>query len=140
MAFRDKNEKFELEGSFLKKIFSENYNVDHANLSDKKLTFDFAKEMSSDEKVFGIKSTKDENLNKLPKSLAILASGISTKILSENPNEICERLKVLLQEKQAWNISDIIIEEIDAIADKLLEYNCVINEQQKFLLPKSLNW
>ena len=38
-----------------------------------------------------------------------------------DPNEVCDRIKFLLQEKQAGNISDISNEEIVAIADKFLE-------------------
>ena len=34
-----------------------------------------------------------------------------TIFLSSDPNELCNRLKLLLQEKQAGNISDIIIQE-----------------------------
>ena len=48
-----------------------------------------------------------------------MASGISNIIiLSSDPDELCNRLKILLQEKQAGNNSDIINEEINAIVDK----------------------
>ena len=53
---------------------------------------------------------------------AIMASGISkTIILSSDPNELCDRLKLLLQEKHAGNNFDIINDEIVAIVDKLLK-------------------
>ena len=56
---------------------------------------------------------------KLFKSPAIMASGISNiMILSSDPNEICDRLNLLLQEIQAKNNSDIINEEIIVIVDK----------------------
>ena len=48
-----------------------------------------------------------------------MASGISTTFLPGNPNELCGSLKLLLREKQAGNNSDIINEEINAIADEL---------------------
>ena len=57
-------------------------------------------------------------------SPAIMASGITTIFLSSDPIELCDRLRLLLQEKQAGNISSIIIEEIVAIFDKLLENKC----------------
>ena len=41
-----------------------------------------------------------------------MASGISTIFLPENPNELCDRLKLLLQQKKAGKNSDIINEEI----------------------------
>ena len=66
-----------------------------------------------------------------------MASGISnTIILSSNPDELCDRLKLLLYEKQAGNNSDKINNEIVAILDKLLEYKCKSKKQHKQLLIK----
>ena len=66
-----------------------------------------------------------------------MASGISKTIfLSSDPDELCDRLKLLLQEKQAGNNSDIINDEIVAIVDKLLEYKCIIKKQHKQILIK----
>ena len=60
------------------------------------------------------------------------ASGVSkTNFLSSNPNELCDILKLLLQEKQAGKNSDMINGEIVAIVDKLLEYNCISKKQHK---------
>ena len=41
--FRDTKKVFELKGDLLKMITNNNYNVNHASLSDKKLVYDFAK-------------------------------------------------------------------------------------------------
>ena len=49
----------------------------------------------------------------------------NTIILSSNPDELCDRIKLLLQERQAGNNSDIINKEIVVRADKLLEYKCI---------------
>ena len=66
-----------------------------------------------------------------------MASGVSkTKFLSSDPDELCDRLKLILQEKHAGNISDIINQEIVAIVDKLLEYKCISKKQQKQVLIK----
>ena len=46
-------------------ITNKNYNIDLANLSDKKLLYDYAKEMNFDVKVQGNKSTRDRTLIKL---------------------------------------------------------------------------
>ena len=55
--------------------------------------------------------------------LLVSASGVSKTIfLISDPNEICDRLGFLLQEKQAGNNSDIINQEIVARVDKLIEY------------------
>ena len=50
-----------------------------------------------------------------------MASGISTIFLPEPPNELCYRLKLLLQEKQPGKTSVKDYEEIVAIVNKQLE-------------------
>ena len=140
LTFRDTGKEFELTGDLLKMITSKNYNADLASLSDKKLMYDFAKEINFDLKAKGKKSTRDRILIKLLKSPAIMASGVSNTIfLSSDPDQLCERLKFLLQEKQAGNNSDIGNQEIVAIVDKLLEYKCISNKQHKQILFKSIN-
>ena len=139
LTFRDTNKQFELKGDLLEMITNSEYNVDLASLQDKKLMYDFAKEMNFDQKAVGIKSTRDKTLIKSPKSpgLMVSASGVSKTIfLSSDPDELCNRLKLLLQEKHAGNNSDTINHEITAIVDKLLEYNCISKKQQKEILIK----
>ena len=139
ITFRDTGKEFELQGDLLKMITNKNYNVDLASLSDKKLMYDFAKQMHFDVKKIGNKSTRDRTLIKLLKSpgLMISASGVSKTIfLSSHPDELCERLKLLLQEKHAGNNSDIINDEIVAIIDKLLQYKCITKKQHKQILYK----
>ena len=139
LTFRDTGKEFELKGDLLKMITNNNYNVDHASLADKKLMYDFAKEMHFDMKAVGKKSTRDKTLIKLLKSpgLMVFASGVSKTIfLSSDPDELCDRLKLLLQEKHAGNNSDIINDEIVAIVDKLLEYGCISKKQHKQILIK----
>ena len=118
-----------MKGDLLKKITNKNYNVDLASLADKKLLYDFAKEMNFDLKAQGNKSTRDRTLIKLLKSpgLMVSASCVPKRIfLSSDPDELCNRLKLLLQEKHAGNSSDIINDEIVAIVDKLLGYRCIL--------------
>ena len=137
LTFRDTGKEFESKGGLLKMITNNNYNVDHASLADKKLMYDFAKEMHFDLKPVGKKSTRYRTHIKLLKSPAITASGVSKTIfLSSDPNEMCDRLKLLLQEKRAGNNFNIINEEIVAIVDKLLEYKCISKKQHKQILTK----
>ena len=139
LTFRDTNKQFELKGDLLEMITNNKFNVDLASLSDKKLMYDFAKEMHFDPKASGNKSTRDRKVIKLLNSpgLMVSASGISKTIfLSSDPDELCERLKLLLQEKHAGNNSDIIKEEIVVIVDKLLEYKCITKKQHKQILIK----
>ena len=139
LTFRDTNKQFELTGDLLELITNKDYNVDHASLADKKLMYDFAKEMHFDMKAVGKKPTRDKTLIKLLKSpgLIVSASGVSKTIfLSSDPDELCDRLKLLLQEKHAGNISDLINDEIVAMVDKLLEYKCISKKQHKQILNK----
>ena len=136
LTFRDTNKQFELKGDLLEMITNTKYNVNLASLADKKLMYDFAKEMHFDTKAQGRKSTRDNTLITLLNSPRIMASGVTTIFLSENADELCNRLKLLLQEKHAGNNSDIINEEIVAIVDKLLEYKCISKKQHKQILIK----
>ena len=120
-------------------ITNKNYNVDLASLADKKLMYDFAKEMNFDLKAPGNKSTRDRTLIKTLKSpgLIVSASGVSKTIfLSSDLDELCSRLKLLLQEKHAGNKSNINNDEMVAIVDKLLEYKCISKKEHKQILIK----
>ena len=139
LTFRDTKKQFELKGDLLEMITNSKNNVDLASLADKKLMYDFAKEMHFDQKAQGNKSIRDRKLIKLLKSpgLMVSASGVSKTIfLSSDPDELCDRLRLLLQEKHAGNNSDIINDEIVAIVDKLLEYKCISKKQHKQILIK----
>ena len=139
LTFRDSNKQFELKGDLLKMITNKNYNVDLASLQDKKIMYDFAKEMNFDMRAPGNKSTRDRPLIKLLKSpgLIVSASAISKTIfLSSDPDERCNRLKLLLQEKHAGNNSDKNNQEIVCIVDNLLEYKCISKKQHKQILLK----
>ena len=88
LTFRDTGQGFELKRDLLKLITNKNYNVDHASLSDKKVMYDFAKEMHFDVRAPGNKSSPDRTLIKLLKlsGLMVSASGVSkTKFLSSDP-------------------------------------------------------
>ena len=108
LTFRDTNKQFELKGDLLEKITNTKINVDLASLADKKIMCDFAKGMHFDTKAQGNKSTRDRTLIQLLKSPAIMASALDvseTTFLSSNLDELCNRLKLLFQEKYAGNNS-----------------------------------
>ena len=133
--FRDSNKSFKLDGDLLESITNYDFNVDHSNQKDRKMIFEFAKEMNFIIKQKGNKSDRDKSIIRLLKSPAIMASGISKTIfLSSDPDELCNRLKLLLQQKHGGNNSDLINEEIVAIVDKLLEYKCITKKQHKQIL------
>ena len=99
LTFGDSNKTFNLDGDLLGTITNYVSNVDHSNHQDRKLIFEFGKEMNFDIKQKGRKSDRDKSVIRLLKSPAIMASGISTIFLSSHPNELCDRLKILLQQK-----------------------------------------
>ena len=139
LTVRDTRKKFELKGDLLEMITNTKFNVDLASLSDKKLMYDFAKERNFDMRAQGNKSIRDRKLIKLLNSpgLMVSASGFpKTIFLSSDPNELCNRLKIFLQEKQAANNSDIINQEFIVIIDKLLEYKCISKKEHKQILLK----
>ena len=136
-TFRDTNKTFRLEGDLLKVMTNYNFNVDHSNQQDRKRIYEFAKEMKYDVKSTGRPGVRHSSMIRLLESPDIMASGISETInLSSNPDELCDRLKLLLQERHAGKNSDIINNEIVAIVDKLLEYKCISKKQHKQILVK----
>ena len=136
IIFIDSNKSFKLEGDLLKLITNYKFNADHSSPQDKKLIYEFAKEMNNDTKSVGRPGVRHDSIVKILNSPAIMASGVTTTFLSENPDELCDRLRLLLQEKHAGNNSDIINKEIVSVVDKLLEYKCITIKQHKQTLNK----
>ena len=75
----------------------------------------------------------------MPQSPEIMAFGTLRIFLPETPDKLCDRKKLVRQEKQAGNNSDIFFEEIVAIADKILESKKISTKQHKFFLHKCFN-
>ena len=65
-----------------------------------------------------------------------MASGISTIFSPENPNELYDRYKLLIQERPAGINSSVFDEKNVAIIDKLLEYKSISTQQHKQVLRK----
>ena len=86
------------------------------------------------EKALGNKSTSDKYFITLLESPAIMAFGISRKILTENPIDLCDRSKLLSQQEQAGKNYNTINEESIAIVDCLLEYKSISTKQHKLCL------
>ena len=63
--------------------------------------YDFAKEMCFDEITLGNRSTRDKSLVILRQSPDIMVHAISKIFLPKNTYEACDRIKLLIQEKQA---------------------------------------
>ena len=120
LTFRGSNKSFKLDGDFLETMKNFDFNVSPSSPQDQIIIFESGKEMNSNKKQKGRKSPRDKLLKKLLNSPVIMASRNSTMFLAADSNELCDRLNVLSQEKQAGNNSDLINEEIFAIVDVLL--------------------
>ena len=93
--------------------------------------------MNYDTKSTDRPSVRHNSMIRLLDQPAIMASGFSkTIVLSSDPNELCDRLKLLSQEKHGGNNSNLFDEEIVAIIDNLLEYKCISKQQHKQNLIK----
>ena len=137
LTFRDTKKVFKIEGDLYKVITDYKFNVDHSNKQNRQIIYEFGKEMKYKLKNKGKPSIRHNSRIRLLNQSPIKASGFSkTLILSSDPNELCDRLKLLLQEKHGGNNSNLIDEEIVAIVDKLLEYKCISKKQHKQNLIK----
>ena len=92
--------------------------------------------MFFDERASSSRNTRNKYLIRLHKSSGFMASGVSMKLLPEKSNELCDRLKLILRQKQIGNTSDRIDKEVIAIAYKVLKYKCISTKQPSFSLPK----
>ena len=102
LTFRDSNKHFRIDGDLQETMTNYDFNVSLSNPKDQKLFYEFGKEINFNFKQKGRKNDRDKSIIKLLKSPADMASGISTIFLSSNPDELCDRLKFLLQKnKQA---------------------------------------
>ena len=132
LNFRDTIRSSKLDGDLLKTMTNYKFNVDHSNPQDRKIICEFGKEMKFDIEPNGRPRDRNKSMIKLLNSASIMASGVSNKIfLPSDPDELCDRLKVLLQEKHAGKGLDLINKKIFAILDKLLEYKCKSKKQHK---------
>ena len=123
LTFRDSNKSFELDGGPLKDMTNCKFSADQSTPQDRNLIYEFGKEKKFDTKNIGRPNTRDSSVIGILKSPAIIASGNSRTVFSSSdPNELCDRLKLLLEEKHAGNNSDIINQGIVVIVDKILEY------------------
>ena len=113
ITFRDSNKTFRLEGDLLKVVTNYKFNVDHSNKDDRKKIYEFAKEMNYDIKSTGRPGTRHNSMIRLLEQPNIMASRFSkTIIISSDPEELCDRLKLLLQKKMLETIQILLIKKL----------------------------
>ena len=76
ITFRESRKTFKLDGDLLKVITNHKFNVDHSNQQDRKIIYEFAKEMNYDTKSTGRPSVRHNSMIRLLDQPAIMASGI----------------------------------------------------------------
>ena len=74
LILRDSLKSYKLDGDLLEAITNYDFNVDHSNQQDRKLIYEFAKEMNFNNKEKGKKSDRDKPIKRLFKLPAITAS------------------------------------------------------------------
>ena len=82
ITFRDVHKSFKLEGDLLKLITNYKFNADHSSPQNKKIIYEFAKEMNYDTKSVGRPSVRHDSVIKILNSPRIIASGVTTIFLS----------------------------------------------------------
>ena len=104
LTFRDSNKSFKLDGDLLETMTNYDFNVRHSKPQDRKLIYEFGREININIKQKGRKSDRERSMIKLPKSPAIMALGISTKFLSSDPDEFCISLNYCYKKNKGETI------------------------------------
>ena len=128
-TYRDSNKPFELDAYLLETMTNYDFNDDQSNPQDRKTFYEFGKERKFSFEQKRRKTIRNKSLIKLLKLPTVMVLGFSTIFQSSELDELCERSKLLLQDREVGSNSDIINEEIVAIVDKLLEHNYIFTEQ-----------
>ena len=129
--FKHSKKSCKLDGALLENMTNYDLKVSHSNPKDQKLNYEFGNDMNFKFMQMGRKNDRHKSLIKILKLPTIMATGILTIFLPSDPDELCDILSLLLQEKRAGNICFIVNEEIFAIDYKLLEYKCISKKQHK---------
>ena len=129
LVFKNNGKIFTLRGDVLKTITE--YKVNKTDSPDAKLIIDTMDELHLDIHSRGRSLRYRNFIEKYFNKRAIFASGLKTIFFPVNPNQICDRQKLLLQEKRTGNTSKKIIEQMMAIFDELLDYKCITPSEQK---------
>ena len=117
-------------------------NADHSSPQDRKLFGEIVRETNYDIRSTGQSSIRHSSYFRILNSPAIMAFGISRAIvLPSDPNELCDRLNILLQEKHPGNNSDLFNQKIVTIVDKLLKNKSTSKKQHRqFLIECNIVW
>ena len=63
-----------------------------------------------------------------------IGSGLNFVFLPSDQDELVDQLKIIVLEKEGGNDNPMLSEQIIAIADKLLQYQCITTNQHQNLI------
>ena len=109
-------------------------NLIHSFLNDMKYNLNYGDKKSK--RYYFIKDLINQNkYQHIPYQLSQLGSGFNQYVfLPSGPDELVDQLKLLYFEKVGGNDNPMLSEQIIAIADKLLQYQCVTTNQHQNLV------
>ena len=112
----------------------QNVNLIYSFLNDMKYNINYGDKKSK--RYYFIKDLINQYIYQhIPYQLSQLGSGFNQYVLlPSDPDELVDQLKLLYFEKVGGNDNPMLSEQIIAIADKLLQYQCITtNQHQNFI-------
>ena len=111
-----------------------NENLIHSFLNDMKYNLNYGDKKSK--RYYFIKDLINQYIYQhIPYQLSQLGSGFNQYVfLPSDPDELVDQLKLLYFEKVGGNDNPMLSEQIIAIADKLLQYQCITTNQHQNLI------
>ena len=111
-----------------------NENLFHSFLNDMKYNLNYGDKKSK--RYYFIKDLINQyKYQHIPYQISQLGSGFNQYVfLPSDPDELVDQLKLLYFEKVGGNDNPMLSEQIIAIADKLLQYQCITTNQHQNLI------
>ena len=106
----------------------QNENLIHSFLNDMKYNLNYGDKKS--ERYYFIKHL----INQYNYRDSQPGSGLNFVFLPSDPDELVDQLKLIVLEKVGGNDNPMLSEQIIAIADKLLQYQCITTNQHQNLI------
>ena len=111
----------------------QNTNLIYSFLNDMKYNINYGDKKSK--RYYFIKDLINQYIYQhIPYQLSQLGSGLNFIFLPSDPDELVDQLKLLYFEKVGGNDNPMLSEQIIAIADKLLQYQCITTNQHQNLI------
>ena len=108
----------------------QNVNLIYSFLNDMKYNINYGDKKSK--RYYFIKDLINQYIyQQIPYQLSQLGSGLNYVFLPSDPDELVDQLKLLYFEKIGGNDNPMLSEQIIAIVDKLLEYECITTNQHQ---------